>query len=100
MCMHVKEGKVKGAVTKELRLLRKAILLTEMSIASNCLQCIRMGGDSRYVSPKSIWSDPDSIMASKIMELYEVHLRANLVEPFQSFPFVFLFVCNTTQYSQ
>lgn len=50
MCMHVKEGKVKGAVPKELRLLRKAIVLTEMSVVSNCLDCIRMGRDSRYVS--------------------------------------------------
>lgn len=49
MCMHVKERKVKGAVPKELRLLRKAIFLSEMS---NCLECIRMGRDSRYVDPK------------------------------------------------
>lgn len=50
MCMHVKEEKVKGAVPKELRLLRKAIVLTEMSVVSNCLECIRMGRDGRYVS--------------------------------------------------
>lgn len=50
MCMHVKERKVKGAVSKELCLLQKVIVLTEMSVVSNCLECIRMGRDSRYVS--------------------------------------------------
>lgn len=65
MCMHVKEGKVKGAVPKELRLLRKAILLTEMSVMSNCLECIRMGRDSRYVSPQSLCFDSPRIWQVK-----------------------------------
>lgn len=49
MCMHVKEEKVKVVVLKELRLLQKLIEL-EMSVVSNCLECIRMGRGNRYVS--------------------------------------------------
>lgn len=51
MCMHVKGGKVKGVERKELRSLQKAVEKIEMSVVSNCLECVRLGRDSRYVSP-------------------------------------------------
>lgn len=50
MCMHMKKEKVKGVVLKELCLLQKVIKKLEMSVVSNCLQCIRMGRGNRYVS--------------------------------------------------
>lgn len=50
MCMHVKGGKVKGVERKELRLLRRAVEAIEMSVVSNCLECIRMGRGGRYVT--------------------------------------------------
>lgn len=50
MCMHVKEEQVKGVVLKELHLLQKVIEKIEMSVVSNCLECIRMGRGNRYVS--------------------------------------------------
>lgn len=50
MCMHVKKEEIKGVVLKELRLLQKVIEKLEMSVVSNCLDCIRMGRGSRYVS--------------------------------------------------
>lgn len=51
MCVHVREEKVKGVVLKALRLLRRLVKKLEMSVVSNCLECIRMGRGSRYVSP-------------------------------------------------
>lgn len=51
MCMHVKEENVECVVRKELRLLQKVIEKLEMSVVSNCLECIRMGRGNRYVSP-------------------------------------------------
>lgn len=50
MCMHVKEEQVKGVVLKELHLLQKVIEKIEMSVVSNCLECIRTGRGNRYVS--------------------------------------------------
>lgn len=50
MCMHVKEEKEKDNVLKELGLLQKVIKKLEMSVVSNCLECIRMGKGNRYVS--------------------------------------------------
>lgn len=51
MCMHVQEEKVKGVVLKEPSLLQKVIEKLEMSVVSNCLDCIRMGRGNRYVRP-------------------------------------------------
>ncbi len=50
MCMHMKEAKTKGVVLEELCLLQKVIEKLEMSVVSNCLECIRMGRGNRYVS--------------------------------------------------
>lgn len=50
MCVHVKEGKVKGVALKELCLLQRVTEKLEMSVVSNCLKCIRMGRGNRYVS--------------------------------------------------
>lgn len=50
MCMHMKEQKVEGVVLIELGLLQKVIEKLEMSIVSNCLECIRMGRGNRYVT--------------------------------------------------
>lgn len=49
MCLHVKENEV--VVLNELRLLQRVIEELEMSVVSNCLECIRMGRGSRYVRP-------------------------------------------------
>lgn len=49
MCLHVKEKK--GVVLKELCLLQEVIEKLEMSVVSDCLECIRMGRGNRYVSP-------------------------------------------------
>ncbi|XP_044056935.1 G-protein-signaling modulator 2-like isoform X2 [Siniperca chuatsi] len=50
MCMHVKEERVNGVVLKELCLLQKVIEKLEMSVVSNCLECIRMGRGNRMES--------------------------------------------------
>lgn len=50
MCMHMTDEKVKVVVLKELCLLQKVIVKIEMSVVSNCLECIRMGRGNRYVS--------------------------------------------------
>ncbi|XP_051233930.1 G-protein-signaling modulator 2 isoform X2 [Dicentrarchus labrax] len=50
MCMHVKEEKVKGVVLTERCLLQKVIKKLEMSVVSDCLQCIRMGKGKRMES--------------------------------------------------
>lgn len=50
MCMHVQEEKVKGVVLKGPGLLQKVTEKLEMSVVSNCLDCIRMGRGNRYVS--------------------------------------------------
>ncbi|KAM3619091.1 uncharacterized protein V6R79_002746 [Siganus canaliculatus] len=47
MCLHTREKKRKGS---ELRLLRKLIGKLEMSIVSDCLDCIRTGRSSRMES--------------------------------------------------
>lgn len=47
MCMHVKKEEIKGVVLTELCLLQKVIEKLEMSIVSNCLECIRMGRGNR-----------------------------------------------------
>lgn len=50
MCMHVNKEKVKDLVFKELGLLQKVIKKVEMSVVSNCVECIRMRSGDRYVS--------------------------------------------------
>ncbi|XP_070817286.1 G-protein-signaling modulator 2-like isoform X1 [Chaetodon trifascialis] len=50
MCMHMKEENVKGVVLEELRLLQKVIEKLEMSVVSNCLECIRRGRGNRMES--------------------------------------------------
>lgn len=49
MCTHAKVKKFKRQA-KELRLLQKVIQKADMSLLSNCLQCVRTGADSRYVT--------------------------------------------------
>lgn len=82
MCMHVKEGKVKGAVPQELRLLRKAIVLAaEMSVVSNCLECIRMGRDGRYVSLEPLWDSPGPFIAiCLLLSCFDVGFQTRLSE--------------------
>lgn len=46
MCMHVKREKFEGV---ELRLLRKVVVRSQISVMSNCLDCIKMARDNRYV---------------------------------------------------
>ncbi|XP_044216916.1 G-protein-signaling modulator 2-like isoform X2 [Thunnus albacares] len=50
MCIHVEEEKIKGVAPKELSLLQKVIEKLEMSVVSNCLECIRMGRGKRMES--------------------------------------------------
>lgn len=47
--MHVKREKFKGVVPKELRRLRKVVVKTQISVMSNCLDCIKTARDNRYV---------------------------------------------------
>lgn len=49
MCTHANVKKFKRQA-KELRLLQKVIQKADMSLLSNCLQCVRTGADSRYVT--------------------------------------------------
>lgn len=49
MCMHVKRETFEGVVLKGLRLLRKVVVKSQISDMSNCLDCIKMARDNRYV---------------------------------------------------
>lgn len=49
MCIHTKVKKYKRHA-KELRLLQKVIRKADMSLLSSCLECVRTGTDSRYVT--------------------------------------------------
>lgn len=72
MCMHVKGGKVTGVERKELRLLRRTVEKIEMSVVSNCLECIRMGRDSRYVSPVASHRLKYYMLSDVGMDWYEI----------------------------
>ncbi|CAJ1061094.1 G-protein-signaling modulator 2-like isoform X2 [Xyrichtys novacula] len=50
MFMYMKEERVMRVVLRELFLLQRVIEKLEMSVVSNCLQCIRMGRGSRMES--------------------------------------------------
>lgn len=53
MCFHTNAGqKAKDVELRELRLLH--VEKFEMSVVSNCLDCIRMGKGNRYVSPGGV----------------------------------------------
>ncbi|KAM6921027.1 G-protein-signaling modulator 2-like [Xenentodon cancila] len=50
MCMYMKEEREKGVIQKEWCLLQRVIEKLEMSVASACLECIRMGRGNRMES--------------------------------------------------
>lgn len=78
MCMHVKGGKVKGVEWKELRSLQRAVEKIEMSVVSDCLECIRMGRDSRYVSPVASHQLESCMLSDVGMDCFEIQRYGKL----------------------